>query len=199
MDRRKLYLAIQYASKFDIDHDLTKVARLCRTDKILSEIMGGDTPCSLTFDNFLAESDTRVLKKLSVCTLMELNDLEFLDFDRLYTDSSDAKINGSVHYKVGQKEIDGLKLMKKYDLLHNRNIKQIRKKKKKLLKIQKELPKDSDEYEIIDNILKNFKLYDKRVYDKLNVLEEYLEKNPESYVCIMFPESKFLKSKRGKI
>ena len=88
--------------------------------------------------------------------------------------------------------------MKKYDLLHNRNIKQMRKKKKKLLKIQKELPKDSDEYEIIDNILKNFKVYDKRVYDKLNVLEEYLEKDPESYVC-MFPESKFHKKQKNKI
>ena len=46
--------------------------------------------------------------------------------------------------------------------------------------------------------MKNFKLYDKRVYDKLDILEKYLEDDPDSYVCIMFPESKFMKTKRGK-
>ncbi len=47
-------------------------------------------------------------------------------------------------------------------------------------------------------VLKNFKLYDRRVYGKLDVIEQYLADNPESYVCIMFPESKFMKTKRGK-
>lgn len=32
-----------------------------------------------------------------------MNDLELLDFTRLYTDSTDALINGSIHYKISRK------------------------------------------------------------------------------------------------
>ena len=111
---------MSYASRFEVDHDLTKVARLCRTDKILEEILGDDKPCNVTFDNFLSKSDGHIMKSLAICTVMEMNDLGFLDFSRLYTDSTDAKINGSVHYKVGKDEIEGIKLMNELGLLHNR-------------------------------------------------------------------------------
>ena len=197
-DRRKLFLAHSYSTRFDVDHDLTKVARLCKTDKVLEEILGEDKPCGVTFENFLSGSDVRVMKRLSICTLMELNDLGYLDFSRLYTDSSDGKINGSVHYKVGKDDVEGIKLMKELGLLHNRSQKQMKLKKRKLIKIKNESPEDIEKVELINHILKNFKLHDRRVYDKLEEIEEYLEKDPESYVCIMFPESKFMKTKRGK-
>ena len=197
-DRRKLFLAMSYSIRFETDHDLTKIARLCRTDKVLGEIMGDDRPCNVTFNNFLSDSDQHTMKKLAICTLMELNDLEFLDFSRLYTDSSDSKINGSVHYKVGEDEVEGIKLMKELGLLHNRSVKQMKLNRRKLLKIKEENRNNSEKCKIIDVILRNFKLYDKRVYVKLEEIEQYLADDPESYVCIMFPESKFMKTKRGK-
>ena len=197
-DRRKLFLAMSYSSRFEIDHDLTKVSRLCRTDKVLGKIMGSDKPCSVTFNNFLANSDPHVMKILSVCTLMELNDLELLDFSRLFSDSTDAKINGSVHYKINKDEVKAIKLMKKLGLLHNRSQKQMKLKRRKLLAIKNDPNTNAETIETIDIILKNFKLYDRRVYAKLNEIEQYLADDPDSYVCIMFPESKFMKTKRGK-
>ncbi len=68
---------------------------------------------------------------------MELNDLELLDFSRLYTDSSDGKTNGSVHYKISKDEVERIKLMKELGLLHNRSQKQMKVKKKKTTKNQK--------------------------------------------------------------
>lgn len=198
IDRRKLFLGLIYAIKFEIDYDLAKVALLGHTDKILSFIMGDDRPCSVTYNNFLTQTDSHILKKLSVCTLMELNDLEFIDFRRMYTDSTDAKINGSVHYKVNKDDVEGLKLMNKLGLLHNRSIKKMKKNKRKLLEIKDALNDSEEMVEIIDHVLKNFKLYDRRVYDKLNKIEQYLVDDPESEICIMFPESKLMKSKRGK-
>ena len=50
---------------------------------------------------------------------MELNDLECLDFKRIYCDSTDAKINGSVNYKVKLIDLKCFKLLKKWNLLHN--------------------------------------------------------------------------------
>ena len=197
-DRRKLFLAMSYASRFEVDHDLTKVARLCRTDKILEEILGDDKPSNVTFDNFLSKSDGHIMKSLAICTVMEMNDLGFLDFSRLYTDSTDAKINGSVHYKVGKDEIEGIKLMNELGLLHNRSVKQMKVYRRRLEKIKKENNSDTEMVKTIDHILKNFKLYDKRVYKKLDEMEQYLADDPESYICIMFPESKFMKTKRGK-
>ena len=127
-DRRKLHLCMVYASIFEVDHDLTKVARLCRTDKILADILGNDRPCNVTFDNYLNGSNPKIMKVLSICSLIEFNDLKFLDFTRIFTDSTDAKINGSAHYKVSQDEIDGIKLMNKLNLLHNRSHKKNEKK-----------------------------------------------------------------------
>ncbi len=49
-DRQKLFLAMSYSSRFDIDHDLTKVSRLCRTEKVLGKIRGSDRPCGVTFN-----------------------------------------------------------------------------------------------------------------------------------------------------
>ena len=186
-DRRKLFLALSYAIRFAVDHDLTKVARLCRTDKVLEIILGEDRPCGLTFENFLLKSEPAVLKRLSICTVMELNDLELLDFSRLFTDSSDAKINGSVHYKVNKMDIECVKLMKELGLLHDRSHKKKMKlNRRKLLKVRKENSEDIEMVKLIDHILENFKLYDKRVYMKLDEIEEYLDEDSDSYVCIMF-------------
>lgn len=197
-DRRKLFLAMSYASIFDVDHDLTKVSRLCRTDHILGEIMGGDTPCGLTFDNFLKKSNPRVMKKLSICTVMEINDLEEIDFSTIYTDSSESKINGSVHYKINQDDVVGLEFMNEHKLLHNRSHKQMKKNRRKLEKLKEKYSDDTEKQGIIKHILKNFSIYDKRLYNKLDELKEYLDDDKESYVCVMFPEAKFLRSKRGK-
>lgn len=40
---------------------------------------------------------------------------------------------------------------------------------------------------------------DKRVFNRLDKIEEYLDNDPESEVCIMFPEATYIKTKRGKI
>ena len=51
------------------------------------------------------------MKAIFICTLVELNDLGYLDFKRIYCDSTDGKINGSVNYKS---EFNGFKVFKTY-------------------------------------------------------------------------------------
>ena len=198
-DRRKLYFAMSYGINYDVDCDLAKMADLCRTDKILGDVLGEDfTPVGQTFNNFLANSNRQVMKTISLCSVMDMNDLELLDFTRIYTDSTDALINGSIHYKISRKEVEYFKLMNEWNLLHNGSVKKMKRNHKLLMEKQEEYADNEEICESIDEISKKFSLYDKIILNRLDRIEEFLDDNPDSEVCIMFPEAAYIKTKRGK-
>ena len=41
-------------------------------------------------------------------------------------------------------------------------------------------------------------LYRKADYRKYNEFKKYLDEDPEGYVCVMFPEARFIKTKKGR-
>ena len=43
----------------------------------------------------------------------------FLNFTKLFLDGTDALVNGSKHYKITLDEINALKQLKKWNILHN--------------------------------------------------------------------------------
>ena len=196
-DRTKLYGIFMYAYDQNV-YTLTGVARLCRTDEVLKCFTNGITPSPNCLDDFLRKSNSCVMKAIFICTLVELNDLGYLDFRRIYCDSTDAKINGSVNYKVKLKDLECFKLLNKWNLLHNGKVEKMNKNRKKLEKLLKEYENDEEMVKNIKHILKHYNLYRKTAYRKYDELEKYLKDDPDGYVCVMFPEARFMKTKKGR-
>ena len=197
-DRTKLYGILMYAYHRKV-FTLTGVEYLCRNDEILKCFIGeGKPPTRNTFNNFLKYSNPVIFKMIFICTLVELNDLGFVDFRRIYCDSTDGKINGSVNYKVKLIDIECFKYMKKWGLLHNGTAHKMNKNRKKVEKLLKIYKNDEKILEYINHILKHFRLYDKNAYKRCNEIKEYLEEDPDGYVCVMFPEARFMKTKKGR-
>ena len=177
---------------------ITGVAYLCRKDKVLRCFTNGSTPSPNCLDDFLRNSNRVVMKAIFICTLVELNDLGKVEFKRIYIDSTDGKINGSVNYKLNSLDLKCLKLMHDWGYLHNGTAHKMNKYRKKLKKLLIEYENDKEMKEYIENILKNMRIYDKKVYRKYNVIEKHLDDDPDGYVCVMFPEARFMKTKKGR-
>ena len=71
------------------------------------------------------------------------------------------------------------------------------KNRKKLEKILKNYENDEEMLKYINHMFKNFALYRKTAYFKYDVLKKHLDEDPESYVCVIFPEARFMKTKKG--
>ena len=196
-DRTKLYGIFMYAYDQNV-YTLTGVARLCRNDEVLKCFTNGITPSPNCLDDFLRKSNSYVMKSIFICTLVELNDLGYLDFRRIYCDSTDAKINGSRNYKVKLKDLECFKLLSEWNLLHNGKVEKMNKNHKKLEKLLKKYENDTEMVETIKYILKHYSLYRKAAYRKYDIFEKYLNDDPEGYVCVMFPEARFMKTKKGR-
>ena len=74
----------------------------------------------------------------------------------------------------------------------------MRKNKRKLEKLLMEYKNVKEMTERIKYMLKNYYLYRKTAYHKYDVFKKYLDEDPEGYVCVMFPEARFMKIKRGR-
>lgn len=196
-NRIKLYGILMYANEQNV-YTLKGVSYLCRNDEVLKCFTNGITPSPNCFDDFLRKSNRLVMKAITICTLVELNDLGHLDFKRIYCDSTDAKINGSVNYKVNLTDLKCFKLLSDWNLLHNGTVHKMNKNREKLQKLLKEYENDEEMAEYIKHILKNYSLYRKTAYRKYDVFKKYLDNDPEGYVCVMFPEARFMKTKRGR-
>ena len=196
-NRMKLYGIFMYAQDRNV-YTLTGVSYLCRNDEVLKCFTNGITPSPNCLDDFLRKTSPLVMKAITICTLVELNDLGSLDFRRIYCDSTDAKINGSVNYKVKLYDLKCFKLLSEWNLLHNGNATKMNKNRKKLIKLLKEYEKDEEMVECIKHVLNNYGLYRKNAYRKYDEFKRYLDDDPEGYVCVMFPEARFMKTKKGR-
>ena len=196
-NRIKLYGIIMYAYDQNV-YTLTRVSYLCRHDDVLKCFTNGITPSANCLDDFLRKSDRVIMKAITICTLIELNDLGYLDFRRIYCDSTDAKINGSVNYKVNLTDLKCFKLLSEWNLLHNGSAHKMNKNRKKLEKMLKEYKDDEEMVKYIKHMLKHYGLYRKSAYRKYNLFKKYLDEDPEGYVCVMFPEARFMKTKKGR-
>lgn len=196
-NRIKLYGIFMYANEQNA-YTLTSVSYLCRNDKVLRCFTNGIEPSPNCLDDFLRKSNRVVMKAITICTLIELNDLEYLDFRRIYCDSTDAKINGSVNYKVDLTDLKCFKLLDEWNLLHNGTANKMNKNRRKLEKLLKEHEDDEEMVKYIKHMFKHYGLYRKSAYRKYSVFKKYLDEDPDGYVCVMFPEARFMKTKRGR-
>lgn len=130
-------------------YKISDIARECRTNNILRVATCSKTPSINVLRRFLYESDSLVLKKIFLYSVVKLNDLDFINFLKFFIDGTDAIIHGSRNYTITREDIEGLKFMKKEGLLHNNRKKSKTTTYNKLKQIQKDLDKNSELYDLI--------------------------------------------------
>lgn len=169
----------------------------CENNRILRMFTCGKTPSESTLKRFLTESDPDIIRKIFLYSLVLLNDLDELDTAKLFIDSTDAIVNGSIHYKVNKRSIRLFRMLKRMKLLHNNRMQSKEKTRKGLIKLKMNNSDNKDLVEDIDYILNHLNLFNKNVYKKIDDLEYFLDKSGQKYVSIMFPESVMTKTKKG--
>ena len=116
--RTLLLIVVLYCFTINIAN-YTKMEEECRKNKFLLIVTCGLKPTRNTFANFLNKSDTDLIKKVFVSTLVLMNDLHFLDFVKLFVDGTDALVRGSRYFKINKKELNALIQVHEWGLLHN--------------------------------------------------------------------------------
>ena len=172
---------------------------LAITDDVFKVLAPEGPPSASTLSNFMKDDENETFLKLEMASLLPLIDYYFLEYTGdNYLDGTDALVNASVNYLIHEDEIEALKLMNKWNLIHDLSDSQMRKvtaRVKCKLRMYKNNPKIT---RLIGLILKRIKLYNKYVFSKIDKFEEALVDSNKPYVPVNFPEGTKIKSKRGK-
>lgn len=175
-----------------------EIERECEKNRFLRIFTGNTEPKYSTFKRFLEESDRLVIKKIFIATLVKLNDLRFLNFTKIFLDGTDALVNGSKHYKITLDELNALKQLKKWNLLHNNTEKSVN---RTICGLEEKLEiyaHDGEKLKLINLALKRVELYNIRLYKRRKEFEQVLLERETKYVCITFPSAVMMKTKKGE-
>ena len=142
-----------------IEHT-TELSRTCHTDDIFKTLIKDRTPSRNTFSNFLSLNDEIIFLSVFLFTLVRINDYDFFPKkNNNYLDGTDARINGSVNYLITEDEIEALKLMKHFNLIHDGSNEQKRKSKRHA-KLKLKYYKNHPEYaKLFGLAIKRIELY----------------------------------------
>lgn len=175
-----------------------EIERECEKNRFLRIFTCNTEPKYSTFKRFLEESDRLVIKKIFIATLVKLNDLRFLNFTKIFLDGTDALVNGSKHYKITLDELNALKQLKKWNLLHNNTEKSVN---RTIFGLEGKLEiyaHDEEKLKLINLALKRVELYNIRIYKRRKEFEQVLLERETKYVCITFPSAVMMKTKKGE-
>lgn len=194
--RTLLLIVVLYCFSIGISN-YAKMEDECKKNKFLLIATCGLKPSRNSFANFLNKSDANVIKKVFVATLVLLNDLNFLNFVKLFVDGTDMLVRASKYYKITKKEVNALIQVHKWGLLHentpqsiNRTIKGL-KEKLEVHKYDEELCKT------INLALKRIKIYNTRIYEKKDIYLNIMNERNNDALSITFPSTCWMKTKRG--
>ena len=123
--------------------------------------------------------------------------MHFLDFVKLFVDGTDAIVRASRNNKITPKDVERLKLMKKWNLLHNNTPKSINRTIKGLEEKLEFYKNDEEMCKTINSILKRINLYNTNIFSKLDIYTKILNEREIGSVSISFPEACWMKTKKG--
>ena len=192
-----LVLALFFKSKHI--HSYDKMAIECKDNVVLLEFTGEKTPGADVFRRFFRDTDKMLFKKIFFGGLARLNDYEFLSFDRVFLDGTDAIVNASLNNTINKKQIEALRLLKEWRLLHNGKPAAIKQTIKNLEEKKEEYSNDAETLKLIKIALRKPRIYTHKNFEKIPQFLEAMEKNDTDSVPISFPESRIMKSKRGRM
>ena len=194
--RTLLLIILLYCFSIDIAN-YTKMEDECKKNKFLLIVTCGLKPSRNSFANFLNKSDAKVIKKVFIATLVLLNDLHFLDFVKLFVDGTDAIVRASRNNKITPKDVERLKLMNEWNLLHNNTPKSINRTIKGLEEKLEFYKNDEEMCKTINSILKRINLYNTNIFSKLDIYYTILNERNIGSVSVSFPEACWMKTKKG--
>ena len=194
--RTLLLIVVLYCFSIDIAN-YTKMEEECKKNKFLLIVTCGLKPSRNSFANFLNKSDAKVIKKVFISTLVLLNDLHFLDFVKLFVDGTDAIVRASRNNKITPKEVERLKLMNEWNLLHNNTPKSINHTIEGLEEKLEFYKNDEEMCKTINSILKRINLYNTNIFSKLDIYSTILNERNIGSVSVSFPEACWMKTKKG--
>ena len=194
---RKMILGVLlYCFHLGIE-DLIDIERECNKNIFLQIFTCNTQPKKSTFTRFLKQTDPILIKKVFIATLVKLNDLRFLNFSKIFIDGTDAIVNGSKNHKISLEEIEIMKQVKKWKLLHNNTKQGINKTKKGLEEKLEIYAHDEKKLKQINQALKHIELYNITLYKKRNQFKRLLLESNKKYLCITSPHSVMMKTKKG--
>ena len=179
-------------------HSYEKMANECKDNIVLIKFTGGKTPGHDVFRRFFRNTDKMIFKKIFFGGLSRFNDYQYLSFDRLFIDSTDAIVSASLNYTINKKQIKALQQLKEWQILHKGDPISIKQTIQNLEKKKEEYADDAEMLELIKLALKKPKIYTRKNFDNIPLFLKAMEENGVNSVPISFPESRIRRSKRGR-
>lgn len=175
-----------------------EIVKQCKENRFLRIYTRGAEPCESTFRNFLNTNKSEEFRKIFLYTLLRFNEYDLLKFLHMFIDSTDAIVRGSKYFKIYAIEIDAMKFMMENRLIHNGKPKQMKRSIRLLLKMKEQNPEDEELNKKIDIIIPRIQIYNRKMYKKLDIFREALDKSNKDFVCITYPNAPLIKTKKGK-
>ena len=176
---------------------LKGIAGFCEDSKLINMFTSGNNPKEDVYRRLLKDGNQRVLKKIFLYSLIELDDYGWLDLVHLFVDGTDALVNASKHYVIHLDEINNVKKIKSMGLIHNGKKGSPKRFKEKLIALLKAGDLDDETEKVIRLALKNTKIYCRKVYNNIDELELAIGKSNKDYVSVSFPDARMMKTKKG--
>ena len=193
--RTALLIATLYSFSLKIDN-YQRMASLCTTDHYLRIAIDDLKISRGTFSNFLNKSDEKVMDKVFASTLVLLNDNKLLDIVKLFVDGTDLLVRASKHFRISRKEVKALRLLGKWNLIHDGSPKGIQRTQKKLNEKLNSFMYMGETEDLIKLALKRIKIYNNRNYKKLHEYEAVMSIRGVDKCSIVFPSAVYMKTKK---
>ena len=168
----------------------------CKMDRFLRIYTRGAEPCESTFRNFLNSNKSDEFRKIFLYTLLRFNEYDLLKFLHAFIDGTDAIVRGSRYHKIYKIELEAMKFMAENNLLHNGKHKYMKEIVRRLIRMKMDNPEDEKLNKMINIILPRIHIYTRKIYKKIDVFEEAIEKSNKDFVCITYPNAGFIKCKK---
>ena len=195
--REMLFMVVLYCLMNGIN-ELDAIERECRLNKVLNVVTMGMTPDVSTFRRFFINSKPRVIKTIFLYTIVMFNDYGYINFLKLYIDSTDALVRASRNYILTDKKIEAFKFLNEHDIIHDLSKKSKKRLLEELERIEKEDYCDEKIMKYIRLVRSNLNFFNSDIFEKLPQLERIMEERGLNKISITFPDSVMMKTKRGR-
>ena len=174
-----------------------EIVKQCKENRFLRIFTRGAEPCESTFRNFLNANKCDEFKKIFLYSILRFNEYDLLKFLHIFIDSTTAIIRGSKFHKIYRIELDAMRFMKENHLIHNSKPKQMKRSIRLLVRMKEKNPDDEELIKLIDMIIPRIQIYNHKMYKKIDIFQEALDNSNKDFICITYPNSSLMKTKKG--
>ena len=127
-----------------------------------------------------------------------LNDIKAFSISKVFIDGTDILVRASRSYWLKQKDLDAMYQLDEWNLLHDGSEKSIQKSLMGLDIKLEEYKDDEEMVKLIKSAKRRIKIHKHKVFAKRKRYEKIFEKQGDVKISIIFPESVYMKTKKGR-